>query len=159
MRARARRLAIAKAKSQNKKWRLELPPLEDMHAVQTAIMNVVEGLAAGALDSKTGGLILYALQQAANNVRSVEPWLGDSRFAIKEYEEMRVESYPGLEAEFGLEKNLDFDAPPETLFPPPQLPEPEKLFPPKKPPVSIEGLKAWKEVLAEAERELKTKSS
>jgi hypothetical protein len=152
---RARRLAMAKAKSQNKKWRLDLPPLEDMYAVQTSISNVLEALAAGVLDKKTGSLILYGLQQAANNVRMTS-WGLASHFAIHDYDENRVESYPGLESDFGLPKNADLNAAPEEAFPPPEELDPTTVFPPKKPPVSIEGLRAWKKVLAEAEQELKS---
>jgi hypothetical protein len=159
LRLRARRLAMAKAQAEKKPWRLDLPPLEDMHAVQSAIANVLEALAAEAIDSKRGGLILYGLQQAANNVREIKPWLGNSRFAIDESDGMRVDNYPGLEAEFGLPKSVDLEAAPEAAFPPPAEPDVEAIFPPKKPPVSIQGLKAWKKVLAEGEQELKAKSS
>ena len=158
VRTRARRLSMANAQSEKRPWRLDLPPLEDMYAVQCAIGNVVEALAAGTLDSKRGGLILYGLQQAANNVR-MAAWGMASRFAIHDYDEGRVDTYPGLEAEFALPKSVDLDAAPEVVFPPPPEPDVEALFPPKKPPVSIQGLKAWKKVLAEAEQELKTKTS
>ncbi len=155
VRTRARRLAMAKARAERQPWRLDLPPLEDMYAVQASITNVLEALAAGALDSKRGGLILYGLQQAANNVR-LPAWGVDSHYAIHDYEERRVDSYPGLEAEFGLPKNVDLDAVPEDVFPPPtdlwQLP-------PRKPTASAETLDRWNEALAKAERDLNTKSS
>lgn len=157
-RTRARRLAIAKAQSESQPWHLELPPLEDMHAVQTAVTNVIEALVAGALDCKRAGLILYGLQQASNNVR-LTVWGSDSHFVVHDYDERRVDHYPGLEAEFGLPKSVDLDAVPEVAFPPPPEPDVEAIFPPKKPPVSIQGLKAWKKVLAEAEQELKAQSS
>jgi len=157
-RMRARRLAMARAQAEKKAWHLDLPPLEDMHAVQSAISNVLEAIAAGAIDSKSGGLILYGLQQAANNVRDVQPWLGSSRFEIDESEDRRVDGYPGLETEFDLPKNVDLEAVPEVTFPPPQQLDPETVFPPKKPPVNLQGLKAWKKVLAEAEQELKKSS-
>ncbi len=157
-RTRARRLAMAKARSERRKWKLDLPPLEDMYAVQPAVSNVVDALAAGALDPKCGGLILYGLQQAANNVR-IPVWSEQSHFAIRDHDERRVDSYPGLESEFGLPRKTDLDAAPEEAFPLPQVAEAAALFPPRKPPVSLEGLNVWKEVLAEAERELTAKSS
>lgn len=157
VRSRARRLAMAKAQSEHRPWRLELPPLEDMYAVQTAVTNVIEALAAGSLDSKRAGVILYGLQQASNNVR-LAAWGIDSHFALQDYDERRVDHYPGLEAEFGLPKSVDLEAAPEVAFPPPPEPDVEAIFPPKKPPVSIQGLKAWKKVLAEAEQELKKTS-
>ncbi|HSY13556.1 MAG TPA: hypothetical protein VK976_15295 [Verrucomicrobiae bacterium] len=151
----ARRLAMAKARSERKPWRLDLPPLEDMYAVQAAITNVLEALAAATLDPKRGGLILYGLQQAANNVR-LPAWGVSSHFAIQDYDERRVDHYPGLEAEFGLPKNVDLEAAPEDVFPPPpDLWE----FPPRKPALDAEGLKVWKDVLAEQERALLAKSA
>ena len=158
VRLRARRLAMAKAQSEKRLWRLELPPLEDMYAVQTAIANVLEALAADTIDSKRAGLILYGLQQAANNVR-LPAWGMHSHFLTHDYDERRVDHYPGLEAEFGLPKNVDLEASPEAAFPSPAEPDVETMFPPKKPPVNIQGLKAWKKVLAEAEHELKAKTS
>ena len=46
-----------------------LPPLEDMTAVQTALIHVTAALAAGLLERRHAGQLLYALQQAANNLR------------------------------------------------------------------------------------------
>ncbi|HUI83008.1 MAG TPA: hypothetical protein VL240_02225 [Candidatus Binatia bacterium] len=117
-RLRARRLAMAQAQSQRKPWRLELPPLEDMHAVQMAIIQVVEALAARAVDERRAGLMLYGLQQAASNIRAVHAWLMPSRFELDPDDELRAASYPGLEAEFGLPEKVDLDAAPEEVFPP-----------------------------------------
>ncbi len=140
-RSRARRLAMAQAASRQKPWRLNLPPLEDLHAVQVAIQQVVEALAAGAIDGHRAGLMLYGLQQAASNLRS-HFWQLPSVFAIAPDADLRALNYPGLEAEFGLPPRIDLDAPPEQLFPPPELPEPKGVqvetcttpqLPPRKP--------------------------
>ena len=73
-RLRARRLAMQQAQSQNKSWRLNLPALEDMHAVQSALMQVLDALAAGCLSERRASLLLYGLQQTASNLRStLEP--------------------------------------------------------------------------------------
>lgn len=117
-RLRARRLAMQQAKSQNKSWRLNLPALEDMHAVQSALMEVLDALAAGCLSERRASLLLYGLQQAASNLRSPMGWSSLSGFEIDPEVESRAESYPALEAEFGLPKRLNLDTPPEKAFPP-----------------------------------------
>jgi len=119
LRVRARRLAMAQAQSEEKPWRLALPPLEDMHAVQVALMQVTDALAADAIDARRAGLMLYALQQAASNI-SNHAWLIPSRFEISPEKEGAVVDYPGLESEFGLTARIDLDAPPQELFPPPR---------------------------------------
>lgn len=119
LRARARRLAMAQAQSQERPWRPELPPLEDMHAVQVALMQVIDALAADAIDPRRAGLMLYALQQAASNISNAA-WLLPSRFEISSEKKGAVVDYPGLESEFGLPKRIDLDAPPQELFPLPR---------------------------------------
>jgi len=120
LRVRARRLAMAQTQSQEKTWRPELPPLEDMHAVQVALMQVTDALAADAIDPRRAGLMLYALQQAASNISNTAAWLMPSRFEISSEDEGAVINYPGLESEFGLPPRIDLDAPPQELFPPPR---------------------------------------
>jgi len=119
LRTRARRLAMAQAQSQEKSWHPELPPLEDMHAVQVALMQVAEGLAQDAVDPRRAGLLLYALQQAASNLRETTGWLMGSPFELSSEKEGAVVEYRGLESEFGLPPRIDLDAPPHELFPPP----------------------------------------
>jgi hypothetical protein len=50
---------------------LEIPLLEDATSVQLAITRVCQSIANRAIDAKTAGLLLYGLQTAASNVRSV----------------------------------------------------------------------------------------
>jgi hypothetical protein len=122
LRLRTRRLAMAQAQSRGERWRLQLPALEDMHAVQAGLMQVMDALAADAIDARRAGLLLYGLQQASCNVRAVAGWMGASRFQVAHDDEMRAESYPGLEREFDLPKGLNVDTPPEVAFPPPAEP-------------------------------------
>ena len=119
LRVRARRLAMAQAQSEEKPWHPKLPPLEDMHAVQVALMQVADGLAEDAVDPRRAGLLLYALQQAASNIRGATAWFAPSRFQISAGREGAVVEYPGLESEFGLPPRIDLDASPHELFPPP----------------------------------------
>jgi hypothetical protein len=50
----------------------DLPLLEDANSIQVAIMKVIQMLGSGRMDTKTAGLILYALQTASINLRYAE---------------------------------------------------------------------------------------
>lgn len=61
---RGRRLRRARALSRNEACPLELPPLEDLASIPPALSEIVQALAAGQLDQRSAGLMLYAIQQA-----------------------------------------------------------------------------------------------
>lgn len=115
LRVRARRLAMAQARAEGNAWNLQLPPLEDMHAVQSSIMQVIEALAAGVVDQRRARLMLQALQMASTNLRS-NAWLAPSRFELKPDADFRALSCNTLEKEFALPKRIDIDTPPEVAF-------------------------------------------
>ncbi len=48
------------------------PLLEDANSIQVALMKTVQMLGSGCLDTKTAGLMLYALQIASSNLRRIE---------------------------------------------------------------------------------------
>ncbi len=50
----------------------DLPLLEDANSVQVALMKVIQMLGSGRMDHKTAGLMLYALQTAAVNMKSAK---------------------------------------------------------------------------------------
>lgn len=52
---------------------LQFPLLEDIPSVQVAITNVCRAIATQQLDVRRGGLMLYGLQMAANNLRHFPP--------------------------------------------------------------------------------------
>ena len=92
-------MRMARALAQREPFRLILPILEDMNAVHVALMLVLDALGAGLVDHKRAGLLLYGLQQASANLRSLtaKPSLGV-------YDEQtdtgpRAEEYPGFEEE------------------------------------------------------------
>ena len=66
---RGRRLKMARARARGERCCVELPPLEDLYAVQVGIQHVLDALLRGQLDRHLGGVVLYGLQQAASNVR------------------------------------------------------------------------------------------
>jgi hypothetical protein len=112
---RGRRLKMARARARGQHWRLELPPLEDLYAVQVGLMQVIEAMADEHLDARRGGLMLYGLQQAATNLRApAEVWERSCRFDnVEEIE------WPGFEQEHGVPAGFDIETPPEVAFPPP----------------------------------------
>src|SRR5208337_1011540 len=113
---RGRRLKMARARARGQRWRLELPPLEDLYAVQVSIMRVLQALDHDRLDKGRGSLMLYGLQQAATNLRCPqEVWERSSRFELADDE--GVEEYDDFEAEFDLPQGIDLKTPPEVVFP------------------------------------------
>ena len=50
----------------------ELPPLEDANSIQLAVMEVCRALLEDRIDQRRAGLLLYALQIASSNLRSVD---------------------------------------------------------------------------------------
>ncbi len=69
LRLRGQQMRIARAIAQRQSFQLLLPPLEDLNAVQSALIHVTAALAARLLDRHHAGQLLYALQQAASNLR------------------------------------------------------------------------------------------
>ena len=116
LRALGRRMRMARAQARREPHHLVLPILEDLNAVQVARMQVLDALAAGLIENKRAGLLLYGLQQASKDLRSATaaPTLGV-------YDESdtaeRAEDYPGFEEEFDLPQDLDLTKPPEVVFP------------------------------------------
>ncbi len=50
-----------------------LPPIEDAAAVQLGLMRIVDGIALDAISERKAGLMLYALQTAAHNLKQLPP--------------------------------------------------------------------------------------
>jgi len=115
---RVRRMKMAQARARGEHVCLDLPPLEDMRAVQAAISQVVEAIAAGVIELKRARALLTALRLAAHNFKTAQAWSGRSRFEVDEWQES-VATQPALASEHGLPSDIDLDAHPEEAFPPP----------------------------------------
>jgi hypothetical protein len=74
-----------------------LPVLEDANAIQVALMQVMHLLLSGQIEHKTAGLLLYALQTAAANLRA-------TRFEPFHHEDVVID--PGSVSETPLDKNV-----------------------------------------------------
>ncbi len=66
---RASNISRAKKTKSGAKRAFSFPALEDANAVQLGLMQVMRLLTSGDMDSKTAGLLLYALQTASFNLR------------------------------------------------------------------------------------------
>jgi hypothetical protein len=96
---RGRRMRAAQHRARSTTWRLELPPLEDLNAVQVAIMQVLDAITGDRIERHDAGLVLYGLQQAASNLRGKE---GRVSFEPGAATESRCVSYDSFEEDFEL---------------------------------------------------------
>jgi hypothetical protein len=69
----AQRIARQKNARARRAVAIDLPVFEDANSIQVSLMQITRLLISGAIDTKTAGLILYALQTASSN-------LGRTRF-------------------------------------------------------------------------------
>jgi hypothetical protein len=106
---RARRLRRAWALRFMEPCRLQIPQLDSLRNVQVALTEVVEALAAGQLDRRDAGLMLYAIQQATTVTRLALK--AQQQAAQEEIDEnLRVQEDPNLEQRFGIPPEIDLDA-------------------------------------------------
>ena len=126
LRLRGQQMRMARAVAQRLSYQLVLPPLDDMNAVQSALTHVAAALTAGLLERRRAGQLLYALQQAANNLRFLARAQAPSKATLapdanqpEAGRQRVVKEYPEFEAEFGLPPGLDLTLPPQVAFPPP----------------------------------------
>jgi hypothetical protein len=106
---RGRRTRIAQHRRRNESWRLELPPLEDLNAVQVGIMQVLDAITEGLIERRDAGHLLYGLQSAACNLRGKD----HSSFEVRPDVANRCVAYDSFEEDFELTEaeTLDDSAP------------------------------------------------
>ena len=111
--ARARRVQAAHARLHGEaRPRFQMPVLDNMHAVQAGIQQVVDALADDRIDNRRAGLLLYALQQAAAGLKSTPQWQGQ-RPEVAADEPLRALEVNTLQQQFGLPFDVDLDAQPD----------------------------------------------
>ena len=122
---RGRRLRRARALRDNVPYRLEIQSLDNLYAIRDAISDIAQALAAGQLESRTAGKLLYAIQQASTTNRRIEQMeaaaakdavpqvrarsLGDN-LGPQADDNSRIQECPEFEARFGLPPGADLDA-------------------------------------------------
>ena len=113
LRHRARRLRMAQAHARGDRFEFNLPPLESMHAVHSALSQLAEAIARGAIESRSARDLLAVLRVASGNFRHPEKWQPNL------YESDEPAPDIDIAAEFGLPADLDIDTPPAVAFPAP----------------------------------------
>jgi hypothetical protein len=103
---------MAQARRRGEACRIQLPVVEDMHAVQVSLQQVLDALADDRIDHKRAGLMLYALQQAATVLNCTPEWKG-SRPQVELDHPLRAIAVPNLEEQYALPNDIDLEAPPE----------------------------------------------
>ena len=94
---RGRRLRRALAQGRNEPYQLILPPLENLGSMRVALSEIVQALAAGQLDHRSAGLMLYAIQQAATvSLRLAQMEAALRRYAKGEAPAARQHPPPGI---------------------------------------------------------------
>jgi hypothetical protein len=123
---RGQRLRRARALRDNLPYRLEIQSLDNLYAVRAALTDIAQALAAGQLDSRTAGKLLYAIRQVSSTNRRIEqmeaaaaakdgvpqvraPLLG-ANLGSQADDFSRIQEYPGFEKQFGLPPGADLDA-------------------------------------------------
>jgi hypothetical protein len=110
--AHARRVQAASHRLHNEPCRLHMPILDNMHAVQAGLQQVVDALADGRIQNRRAALLLFALQQAATSLNS-RPECKGSRPEVEPDEPLRALEVPSLQYQYGLAFDTDFDAQPD----------------------------------------------
>jgi hypothetical protein len=108
---RGRRLRRARALRDNQPYRLEIQSLDNLYAVRAALTDIAQALAAGQLDPRTAGKLLYAIQQVSSTNRRIEQM--EAAAAAKETtcdDASRIQEVPDFEKQFGIPPGADLDA-------------------------------------------------
>ncbi len=116
-----RRMKAARARAQAERVTLQLPVLDDLHAVQVGLMQLGEAIVHGEIDERRGRLLLAVLRLAASNIKAQGSWLDEAQMQDED-DASYVTENSDFEQRYGLPKGLDLSVAPEVAFPPPTLP-------------------------------------
>jgi hypothetical protein len=113
---RGSRLRRARALRDDVPYRLEIHSLDNLYAVRAALTDIAQALAAGQLDPRSAGKLLYAIQQVTSTNRRIEQMEAAQLESRKNAPDQphaadnsRVQEYPDFEAKFGLPPGADLD--------------------------------------------------
>jgi hypothetical protein len=98
---------------------LDLPPLEDAESIQVSISLLIAALARNRIDSKRAAVLLYGLQLASSNAKSItiEPYAASvtrTLMRTKSGLDLAPKPFDSLEKSAGRSDPKPFPAPPET---------------------------------------------
>ena len=115
LRHRALRLRAAQFRARGERFEFNLPPLESMHAVHSALSQLAQAIALGVIDRRSANDLLSVLRVASRNLMHPEKWQESLYHSDQPAPEIDVA------AEYGLPANLDLDTPPDAAFPRPPI--------------------------------------
>ena len=125
LRHRASLMRIARSRAHNEPFSLILPPLESMPAVQSALSQLAQAVAADMIDLHRADRLTRLLSLASRNLFKADEWPTGSAFhagdpdEVDEPTELDEHSEIDVAAEYDLPNDLDFARRPEDVFPPP----------------------------------------
>jgi hypothetical protein len=114
-----RRMKAARARARRERVIMQLPVLDDLHAVQVSLMQLGEAVAYGEIDDRRGRLLLAVLRLAASNIKAQGTWLDEAQMHDDD-DASYVSDSAGFEQQYGLPKGLDLSLAPDIAFPPPE---------------------------------------
>jgi len=109
---RGRRLRRARALRDNLPYRLEIQSLDNLYAVRAALTDIAQALAAGQLESRTAGKLLYAIQQVSSTNRRIEQMeaaAAKDPVGSRTDDNSRIQECPDFEKQFGLPPDVNLD--------------------------------------------------
>jgi hypothetical protein len=116
---RGRLLRRAKARARHQPFDIMLPPLDSLCSIQSALSQVAEALAADMIDPRRAMGLLKALRFAKENLK--DGLKDDSaHWHDTPYLTEDAAAYDNFEADYGLPKGIDVNAPPDVAFPTPE---------------------------------------
>ncbi len=109
---RARLMRMAQYRARGQRFDLILPPLESMHAVQSALTQLSEALAADMIELKRADRLIRVLNLASRNLLKADKW------PASPYHSDQPAPAVNLTATYGLPTDLDLSTLPDHAFPP-----------------------------------------
>ena len=108
---RGRRLRRARALRDDLPYRLEIQSLDNLYAVRAALTDIAQALAAGQLEPRTAGKLLYAIQQVSSTNRRIEQMEAAVAKGLGSQpdDNSRIQEYPDFEKQLGLPPDVDLD--------------------------------------------------
>ncbi len=109
---RARRVQAARARLRNEPFRLQMPILDNAHAILSGVQQVLDALADNCLSARQAAVYLYGLQMASTSLKSTPEWKGQ-RPEVAPDDPLRALEINSLWDQYQLPFDTDFDAPPD----------------------------------------------
>lgn len=110
--ARARRVQTACAQLRGEPFCLQMPILDNSHAILVGIQQILDALAARRIKAREAAVYLYGLQMAATRLNSQKEWKG-SRPELAADEPLSVTDVGTLQERYHLPFDTNLDCPPD----------------------------------------------